>query len=128
MVLWTERFSIGGEIVVPKLKSFKITDLADIIAPKSNKIFTGVRPGEKIHETLVTKNEGLECVHNNKYYLIINDKEIRDRYLKSSKFKKFSKNFDYSSDNKNLILSKNQLKSELEFLSSENCSSNTSQV
>jgi len=113
MVLWTDQNSLGGEIVVPKLKSFRIKDLAEIVAPNAKKVFTGVRPGEKIHETLVTKNEGLECIQNNKYYLIINDEEVRQKYLIKSKFKKFDKNFDYSSDNKKLILSKNDLRKEL---------------
>ena len=43
----------GGEIFVPKIPSFKIIDLANIIDPKNSKTIIGLRPGEKVHETLI---------------------------------------------------------------------------
>jgi len=47
----------GGEIFVPKIPSMKIIDLADAIAPGANKKIIGIRPGEKIHEILITEDE-----------------------------------------------------------------------
>jgi FlaA1/EpsC-like NDP-sugar epimerase len=47
----------GGEIFVPKIPSMKILDLADAIAPQANKKIIGIRPGEKIHEILLTEDE-----------------------------------------------------------------------
>jgi UDP-N-acetylglucosamine 4,6-dehydratase (inverting) len=110
MVLWTEKNTKGGEIVVPKLKSFKITDLAKVIAPNLKVTFTGIRPGEKIHETLITQNENLESVENEKYYMIISDKNLREKYIKKLKYKKFPSNYDYSSNNEKHILSIQELK------------------
>ena len=48
---------IGGELFVPKLYSFKITDLAKAILPNCKMNFIGIRPGEKIHEELITSND-----------------------------------------------------------------------
>ena len=47
----------GGEIFIPKIPSMKIVDLADAIAPGAKKKVIGIRPGEKIHETLLTEDE-----------------------------------------------------------------------
>ena len=110
MVLWTEKNTKGGEIVVPKLKSFKVTDLAKVIATNLKVIFTGIRPGEKIHETLITESEALDTIENNKYYMIINNKSLRDYYTKILKYKKFPNNYDYSSNNQKIILSIKELK------------------
>ena len=110
MVLWTEKNTKGGEIVVPKLKSFRVTDLAKVIAPNLKVIFTGIRPGEKIHETLITESEALDTIENNKYYMIINNKSLRDYYTKILKYKKFPNNYDYSSNNQKIILTIKELK------------------
>ena len=110
MVMWTEKNTLGGEIVVPKLKSFKVTDLAEAIAPKLKTVFIGIRPGEKIHETLITKSEQLETVENKNYYMIIANKKLRERYLKKKYYKKFPIDYDYSSGNKKIILSIEELK------------------
>lgn len=110
MVLWTEKNTKGGEIVVPKLKSFRVTDLAKVIAPNLKVIFTGIRPGEKIHETLITESEALDTIENDKYYMIINNKSLRDSYTKILKYKKFPNNYDYSSNNQKIILTIKELK------------------
>lgn len=47
----------GGEIFIPKIPSMLITDLAEVIAPKAKQVITGIRPGEKLHEVLVTEDE-----------------------------------------------------------------------
>ena len=47
----------GGEIFIPKIPSMKVTDLADAIAPEAEKEFTGIRPGEKLHEIMITEDE-----------------------------------------------------------------------
>ena len=60
----------GGEIFIPKIPSMKITELADAIAPEAKKIFTGRRPGEKIHETLITEGEASHGQEFDDYYVI----------------------------------------------------------
>ena len=57
LVLWALKNSLGGEIFVPKIPSIKIVDLAKAMGPNLNIKIIGVRPGEKIHETLITSEE-----------------------------------------------------------------------
>lgn len=60
----------GGEIFVPKIPSMKITDLAKVIAPDSKIKIIGIRPGEKIFETLISENEAPNTYEFNDMYII----------------------------------------------------------
>lgn len=60
----------GGEIFVPSIPSMKITDLADAIAPDATKKFTGIRPGEKLHEIMITEDEARHAKRFNEYFII----------------------------------------------------------
>jgi UDP-N-acetylglucosamine 4,6-dehydratase len=60
----------GGEVFVPKLPSMKITDIADVIAPKAEKRIIGVRPGEKIHEILLTEEEARHTREFDNYFVV----------------------------------------------------------
>jgi UDP-N-acetylglucosamine 4,6-dehydratase (inverting) len=71
MVLYALENAWGGELYVPKLPSFKITDLAKAIAPKCKTEIIGVRPGEKIHEEMITETDSLNTVEFEKYYVIM---------------------------------------------------------
>ena len=100
MVLWSCKNCIGGEILVPKLKSFKVIDLANLIAPKTKKKIIGVRSGEKIHESLISIGDGINVIDIGKYYIVSQNKNVRDYYKKkfSSKVVNFSKEYT-SEDN-----------------------------
>ena len=63
----------GGEIFVPRIPSMKITDLAKAIAPECEIETIGIRPGEKLHETLITAEEGRNAVAYNGMYVIMPD-------------------------------------------------------
>lgn len=63
----------GGEIFVPKVPSMKILDLAKIIAPKCEIKYIGIRPGEKIHECLLTEDEARHAVEYNNFFVIMPD-------------------------------------------------------
>ena len=54
LVLWSIKNSLGGEIIVPKIPSIKIIDIAKIVAPNSKIRVVGIRPGEKLHEELIS--------------------------------------------------------------------------
>ena len=108
LVLWALKNSIGGEIFVPKIPSYKILDLAKAIAPYAKIKITGPRLGEKIHEDLITANESEYTIDLKKYYAIltfliknsnnlINDKLFR-AYLKFKNNKRVKKGFIYRSD------------------------------
>ncbi len=69
-VLWTLENMQGGEIVVPKLPSMRITDLAEAIAPDCRTEVVGIRPGEKLHEAMIAKADSRNTRDMGKYYLI----------------------------------------------------------
>jgi len=96
MVLWTLKNSLGAEIFVPKIPSYKILDLVKAIGPDCKKKFIGIRPGEKIHEELITASESLKTVDLGKYYAILpTTSQISiDEYLKKKKEKNIKKNFN----------------------------------
>jgi UDP-N-acetylglucosamine 4,6-dehydratase len=72
-VLWTLQNMKGGELVVPKLPSMRITDLAEAVAPGCKTEVVGVRPGEKLHESMIAKADSRNTVDMGKYYLILPD-------------------------------------------------------
>ncbi|EMI15425.1 polysaccharide biosynthesis protein CapD [Rhodopirellula maiorica SM1] len=71
MVLYTLENSIGGEILVPKIPSYRITDLAEAIGPECEKPIVGIRPGEKLHEEMVTASDSQNTIENDRYYVIV---------------------------------------------------------
>lgn len=60
----------GREVFVPKIPSMKVVDLANVMAPQSPKRFTGIRPGEKLHEVLLTEDEARTTVECDTHYVI----------------------------------------------------------
>lgn len=107
MVLWVIKNSLGGEIFVPKIPSFKILDLAKIMSPKSRIKYIGIRKGEKIHEDLITASDSISTYNIGKYYVILPDvtlKTISNFKKKFKIFKKVKENFYYNSrDNNDFI-------------------------
>ncbi len=87
----------GGEIFVPKIPSMKITDLAKAIAPECRRKVTGIRPGEKLHEVLIPKDEMRHTLEFDDMYVICPDTEDwQNKKLKRGRAVK--KEFEYSSD------------------------------
>jgi UDP-N-acetylglucosamine 4,6-dehydratase (inverting) len=71
MVLYGLENQWGGEIYVPKIPSYKITDVAEAIAPQASKPIVGIRPGEKLHEEMITETDSYNTVDCGKYYVIL---------------------------------------------------------
>ena len=71
MVLWSIEHAWGGEVLVPKIPSYRITDLARAIGPDCEFPVTGVRPGEKIHEEMITASDSFNTVDMGEYYAIL---------------------------------------------------------
>ena len=59
MVMWALDNAKGGEIFVPKIPSYRILDLAEAISPSCSHRIVGIRPGEKIHEEMITASDSL---------------------------------------------------------------------
>jgi UDP-N-acetylglucosamine 4,6-dehydratase/5-epimerase len=71
MVLWSLENAWGGEVLVPKIPSYRITDVATAIAPECRQEIVGIRPGEKIHEEMITSSDGPNTVDIGRYYAIL---------------------------------------------------------
>ena len=71
MVLWALENAMGGEIFVPKIPSYRITDVAEAIGPECEIKIVGIRPGEKIHEEMITTSDSLNTVDLGPYYAIL---------------------------------------------------------
>jgi len=71
MVLWALENATGGELFVPKIPSYRITDVADAIGPECEKPVIGIRPGEKIHEEMITASDSYNTVDLGKYFAIL---------------------------------------------------------
>ncbi len=85
LVLFALQNHLGGEIFVPKIPSFKITDVAEAISPSSRKVIVGIRPGEKLHEELITETEAMQTIDLGNYYAILpsfSSCHTREDYLK----------------------------------------------
>ena len=113
----TLKMMIGGELFVPKIPSYKITEL--VIAISGNNKFTtiGLRPGEKTHEDLISSSDALYTFETKDFYIIRpnilvapwNDGEFK-KYNKLGQLKYCKKNFSYSSNNNKKFLSSKELK------------------
>tara|TARA_B100001248_G_scaffold148626_1_gene111561 strand:+ start:969 stop:1997 length:1029 start_codon:yes stop_codon:yes gene_type:complete len=103
MVLYAIENCIGGEILVPKISSYKIMDLVEAIGPNCKKEITGIRPGEKIHEEMITVSDSLNTLDMEKYFSIlpagINNKYQEDFNKLKSKYNFVKQGFHYSSNN-----------------------------
>ena len=100
MVDWTRQNALGGEIFVPKIPSYKITDLARAMNPKNKLKIIGVRRGEKIHEEMITSSDSQTTYEIKKYYVILPDNSLENfkkfkKHFKS--LKKVNENFNYNS-------------------------------
>jgi UDP-N-acetylglucosamine 4,6-dehydratase/5-epimerase len=61
----------GGEIFVPKIPSMRVADIAEALAPDAERRIVGIRPGEKLHEVLLTEDEARHSVETEKGYVIL---------------------------------------------------------
>jgi UDP-N-acetylglucosamine 4,6-dehydratase len=71
MVLWAMENTIGGELLVPKIPSYRILDVAEAIGPSCKKPIIGLRPGEKLHEEMITSSDSFTTVDLGAYYAIL---------------------------------------------------------
>ncbi len=79
MVMHALEHSLGGEIFVPKIPSYRINDVAEAIAPGCEKPVVGIRAGEKIHEEMVTETDALQTITTDKHYIIVPMLHLKDQ-------------------------------------------------
>ena len=71
MVLWALEHAAGGEIFVPKIPSYRITDVVQAIGPECAHPVVGIRPGEKVHEEMITASDSFNTVDLGPYFAIL---------------------------------------------------------
>lgn len=101
MVMHAIEHAWGGEIFVPKIPSYKITDVATAVAPDCEQVVVGIRPGEKIHEEMITASDSFYTYDLGKYYTIlptVPNFKI-DNYIEAFSAKKVAEGFNYDSGN-----------------------------
>ncbi len=89
----------GGELFVPKIPSYKIVDVATAIGPDCKQEEVGIRPGEKLHEEMITVSDAMNTYDIGKYYTILPQKTVFDRadFVKHFKAKLVDRDFSYNS-------------------------------
>jgi len=112
MVLWALANATGGEIFVPKIPSYRVVDVAEAIAPEAEKKIVGIRPGEKIHEEMITASDSLYTVDLGKYYAILpsSDPRIVERYCAERGAKPAPPGFSYNSGTNDIFLTVDDLR------------------
>lgn len=102
--------AVGGEIFIPKIPSIKITELAKIMAPKAKHKIVGIRPGEKIHEVLISEEDARNTYEYDWYYKILPSLYDWHRCkLRIGNGKKCPSQFSYTSENNSEWMTKDQL-------------------
>lgn len=99
MVMHALKNAWGGELFVPKIPSYKIVDVAEAIGPNCEKKVVGIRPGEKVHEEMITPSDSFYTYDLGRYYAILptHPRWNLDEYLKEFNAKKVPKGFKYNS-------------------------------
>jgi UDP-N-acetylglucosamine 4,6-dehydratase/5-epimerase len=112
MVLWALENAVGGEIFVPKIPSYKITDVAKAICSKCEIEIVGIRPGEKMHEEMISATDSLNTVDIGNYYAILppDIESIKKLYIDDRSAKPVEKGFSYNSGTNPHFLSLDELK------------------
>ena len=89
----------GGEIFVPKIPSYRILDVAEAIAPGCKKNIVGIRPGEKLHEEMITETDALKSLEFDNYFVILPSTNLWniDRYLETFGGRYCQPGFSYTS-------------------------------
>lgn len=105
----------GGEIFVPKIPSMKLNDLFDAIVPAAKKEVIGLRPGEKMHEVLVTESESKNALLVDSYFVILPEISLKDNlYKKYHQIgKKLKKEFKFTSDTNTAWFTKQSFKDKI---------------
>ena len=101
LVMYAIGHHLGGEIFIPKIPSYHIVDVAKAIAPNIPLVEVGIRPGEKLHEEMITVTDALNTIDLGQYYAIlpsVSFKHQREEYLQHHQAVPVPQGFHYSSD------------------------------
>lgn len=100
MVMYALEHHLGGEIFVPKIPSYRILDIATAISPECKTKVVGIRPGEKLHEEMITDTDSLNTIDLGRYYAIlpsVSFNHTEEDYIKHHNAVKVPFGFKYNS-------------------------------
>jgi len=112
MVLWSIQHAWGGEVLVPKIPSYRIVDVAQAIGPDCSQPIVGVRPGEKLHEEMITPSDSFNTVDMGRYYAILpsgGDYSVAE-YCTQPGVKRVPEGFSYNSATNEQFLNVDELR------------------
>lgn len=112
LVLQTLGQMWGGEIFVPRIPSYRVTDVAAAVGPECKQTVVGIRPGEKLHEEMITETDGLSCLKFSDYFTILPAVPLwdADEYCRAFQGARAAAGFSYSSDKNTEWLSIEQIR------------------
>jgi UDP-N-acetylglucosamine 4,6-dehydratase (inverting) len=112
MVLWALESALGGELFVPKIPSYRITDMATAVAPRCEQRVTGIRPGEKVHEEMITASDSFNTVDLGPYFAILPTSGYHTvaTYTASGKGKPVAPGYAYNSGSNDRFLGIEELR------------------
>lgn len=112
LVMWALNEAEGGEIFVPKIPSYRVTDVATAIDPEAAHDIVGIRPGEKIHEEMITSSDSPNTVDLGEYFAILppGDPDAVDRYCAQHGAARVAGGFSYDSGTNDDFLSVEQIR------------------
>ena len=112
MVFWALQNALGGEIFVPKIPSYRISDVATAVAPSCRQVVVGIRPGEKIHEEMITSSDSFCTIDLGQYFAILpQDGRLVDEYKENSiLFSVVEPGFAYNSGTNSSFLSVDEIR------------------
>jgi len=112
MVLWALENALGGEILVPKIPSYRIGDVAEAVGPNCKHQIVGIRPGEKLHEEMITSSDSPSTIDLGDYFAILGAglQNNISKYLEEFKAKAVSQGFAYDSGTNPEFLTVDQIR------------------
>jgi UDP-N-acetylglucosamine 4,6-dehydratase (inverting) len=112
MVIWAIENALGGEVFVPKIPSYRILDVAEAVGPECEVRTIGIRPGEKLHEEMITASDSLNTVDLGPYYAILPSAtdHLADDYLDKRGGTRVGAGFAYNSGTNPDFLTVDQLR------------------
>jgi UDP-N-acetylglucosamine 4,6-dehydratase (inverting) len=112
MVLWSIENALGGEIFVPKIPSYRIMDVAEAIAPECERRIVGIRPGEKLHEEMITSSDSYNSVDLGRYFAILPSagNYSTEAYLEQRSGERIDPGFSYNSGTNEHFLTVDELR------------------
>lgn len=113
MVLWALENALGGEVLVPKIPSYRIGDVAEAVGPNCKHEIIGIRPGEKLHEEMITGSDSPSTIDIGNYYAILGAglQSNLGNYLDKLRAKAVPAGFSYDSGTNPEFLSVEQIRS-----------------